>query len=381
MATPRATPERTVTRVRDVIASTSTPTAPTPIAVAPSRLAPVSARSATIEIPPATGVATPPKYYPTGKGPGGPIVRPAPVATSTEAAVIAAASGGTVAPTYMTPASLPPPSWSAPAIPSPSPDLPSIPSAETALVTSAGEGTPASAAVAGKGRGGSLLVGAGAGFLVGGPAGAIVGAVVAGMMSRPATTPPVQGFDGFWSSLKKAVKKVGYALDVTDSSSLIRRTGRAADLTYSKGAIGQYTYKIARPAVATVAAGYTGGLSVLAGEKGWIPRSTFGVKSTLTGYKIGASVGGAILAGKGIASVAGAGASNIAPQATPTQDVIAATSMPEAPPVSVASTSDGAPKGGTGALLAGAGVGFVAGGPIGAVVGGVVGYALSKRKG
>lgn len=94
-------------------------------------------------------------------------------------------------------------------------------------------------------------------------------------------------------------------------SRVVRAAGRQIDLTSSKslGGLGRYVAPIARPAIATAAAAVTGGASVIAGERGAISKSAFGVKSTAEGYAVGAGVGLAVLGGKTIGqAVAGAAA-------------------------------------------------------------------------
>lgn len=186
------------------------------------------------------------------------------------------------------------------------------------------------------------------------------------------------GYAGF--SFKKLGKAIGGAVKAVAKP--ISSVGRAIDPTYSKGLIGRITYPIARPMVATAAAAMTGGLSVLAGEKGWISKSTFGIKPTVTGIAIGAAVGGAILTGGGILAAIGAGAGKVA-QST-AGSAAPATSVPVVTDVPAAGIdpATGQPKsgGGLAGAAAGAGAGFLFGGPPGAIIGAGAGYFLTKPK-
>lgn len=65
---------------------------------------------------------------------------------------------------------------------------------------------------------------------------------------------------------------------------------------------------VVKPVVATSAAFLTGGLSVVAAQRGLISTSTFGVKPTVTGLAAGAAIGGAILASGAAASATPAAA-------------------------------------------------------------------------
>jgi hypothetical protein len=95
---------------------------------------------------------------------------------------------------------------------------------------------------------------------------------------------------GAVSSAAGSVTHAAAQLDPMSSRSIVGGTG---------------LYRVARPVVATGAAGVTGGLSVLAGQARMIPRSSFGVQPTVQGYMTGAAIGTAIAGGKLMQSLPG----------------------------------------------------------------------------
>src|SRR5574340_1213554 len=228
---------------------------------------------------------------------------PVPVIDSSQSAVIAAAASGT--PSVM------------PAVPQPSIE-------ERLAADAAAGGTATSSgasAVGGEREGrGALIAGAAGGFLVGGPIGAVVGAIVANMISKKpsesARPVPVQGFDGL--SFKKLGKAIGSAVKGTKSAisrtlgagvSATESLGRGIDITSRSSVLGRIpiigrpAVTFARQAIATSAAMATGGLSVVAAQKGVISKSTFGASTTAQGFVTGAVVGAAILGGQGISGL------------------------------------------------------------------------------
>lgn len=281
-----------------------------------------------------------------------------------------------------------------------------LPAQQAILATASGassspvSGVASAAAPAPSGLG-PLLAGAGAGFLVGGPPGAAIGAVAAHFLTRkkeatmPATptsqfahfSHPAFGEYAFGSWFSKAVKTVTHAASSVVST--VGAVGRAVDPTSSRSIfagipmVGGMITNLSRQAIATSAAGLTGGASVLLAQKGVLPKSTFGLKTTTQGFLTGATIGAGILAGGSIGAIAsgviksGAAAGQPVPQpaqAVPVQE-------PVPPPVTtVTPLAQPAPAGtNLGAILAGAGAGFLLGGPIGAGIGGIAG-ALVKPK-
>jgi hypothetical protein len=170
---------------------------------------------------------------------------------------------------------------------------------------------------------------------------------------------------------------------------------------------------ITRPIAASVAAGLTGGLSVLAaetkvGQNLGLRSDVLGVKPAVTAAVEGAVIGGAIVAapviGSAVAGTSVTGALSAVGTALPIAGSLfgggkpPAGQQPAQPPVQV--VPEALPEGyeidpATGQLrkkssggtlaaaLAGGGIGLVAGGPIGAVVGAGVGVAtgmMAKKK-
>lgn len=205
-------------------------------------------------------------------------------------------------------------------------------------------------------------------------------------------------FGNFGFSIKGAIKSVtGAAKSVV---STVSGAASSIDPSYSGSIFGSGVAKVmkpvatwaVKPAVASIAASFTGGLSVVAGEKGIVKKDIFGIRPTATAAVEGAVIGGAILAapalgvtGTAVATKVGAVATSIG-TAVATQKIIQAAS-----PSSSAGTSTAAPVGSTGqvgaagtpdatkAALAGGAVGFVAGGPVGAIVGAIAGVFISRR--
>lgn len=115
---------------------------------------------------------------------------------------------------------------------------------------------------------------------------------------------------GLFSKIKKVAKKtVGtigkgvstVAKPVVQASRFVAKPLSQIDPTYSKSLIGRAPVvggaitQVSRMAVATSAAVVTGGASVIAAEKGLLPKSTLGAKTTLEGFATGAAVGAAIV--------------------------------------------------------------------------------------
>jgi hypothetical protein len=113
---------------------------------------------------------------------------------------------------------------------------------------------------------------------------------------------------GFKKIFKRAVKAVAkpvkaVAKPVAAVAKPVAAALKKVDPSSSKSVFGAKTATVfkpvakfvVKPAIATAAAVVTGGASILAGEKKFIPKDTFGLKPTATGAAIGAAVGGAIL--------------------------------------------------------------------------------------
>lgn len=171
-------------------------------------------------------------------------------------------------------------------------------------------------------------------------------------------------YDGLFSKIGGAIKSVGRAVDPTYSKSLI---GQAP-------VVGSKLTALSRQAVATGAAWQTLGLSVVAGERGLISRSTFGVKPTAQGFATGAAIGGAIMGGQSLASAGAAGLKSASPVAAP------AVSVPVTESAETVGATNPAGRGRAIGPAAGAGVGFLAGGPVGALVGAAAGYFLTRPR-
>ena len=191
--------------------------------------------------------------------------------------------------------------------------------------------------------------------------------------------------DVYGSWLSSAAKKVKKTVGSTAGKVVgaVKTTGREVDITSSKSftgripVIGKKITQVARMGVGSSTAVLTGGLSILAAERGLIPKSTFGVRTVAQAAATAAVVGLAIASGGSLATVASAGMKALGPVSSAPGGGGALPVEPVAsPPAVTPDTPSGLSF--TGPLL-GAGAGFLVGGPVGAIIGGGAAFALARR--
>lgn len=146
----------------------------------------------------------------------------------------------------------------------------------------------------------------------------------------------------------------GFVGDLVDGAGdVVSNLDPTSSNSWVGGAIGSTGRDLFRQGIGTSAAILTGGASVLAGQRGWLPTGTFGARVTGRGFITGAGIGLAVGGASRAVKAGGAAAINVGGQALDQ-------AFPPAPPPS--SFPDTGPIG----LFPGEGGSGASGTPIGA---------------